>query len=419
MISITDYVSLAQAVYQTGILSDPWLDGRERFALNGVMLTPHLAHRLAQAAERVAFLHQELVNILLTYPELVTQFYQLTTCQQAMWEASGGLWHTMARADLFVSSTGRIYCCELNSDTPSGQPEAVLLNQLLQERHVDTFDPNTNFSPRFIAVLKESHSKRTSQPLQTVGIIYPTELTEDLAMIMLFRQWLEQAGIKVVLGSPYNLSATTQGVSVLGEPVDLIIRHYKTDWWGERLPVWTDALDYVDAEPLYTPLAALLQADIAGQVTICNPFGAVITQNKFSLAFFWEHHKLFSAQARRWIKQYLPETYRLTTMNYTQLRNEQNAWVLKSDYGCEGAETICGAYVSPEVWANALDMAIPAHFVVQKFFQAAQNVQGMIANYGVFLLGGTAAGYFTRLAATSTQYDALTVPTYIKNRIKL
>ncbi|MBA2340613.1 MAG: glutathionylspermidine synthase family protein [Pyrinomonadaceae bacterium] len=415
-----DYAGFARAVYETGIISDPWFDGNERFGMRGIVLEAQLARALEQAAERTTYLHHELVQILLNDSALLDEFYHLTPYQQAMWESSGGMWHGQARADLFVCTDGRIVCCELNSDTPSGQPEAVILNRLLHSAHEqdgvtnEQFDdPNASFEERWVRMLRASHAKRTCAPLRRVGIIYPTELTEDLAMITLFTRWLERAGIKVVAGSPYNLRRRNGKLEVLGAAVDLVVRHYKTDWWGERVPVWSDAPDYPDAEPLHAPLGELLAAEMNNEVTIVNPFGSVVTQNKLSLAFFWEEHARFSKQAQGWIRKYIPETRKLTNVSLDKLRTERKSWVLKSDYGCEGQETICGAFVSEEIWEKALCEAVPERFVAQRFFHVAAEKDGRLANYGVYVMGGMAGGFFTRLARQSTEYTALTVPTYI------
>ena len=408
-----DYTDFARSLYETGVISDPWFDGSERFGLRGVVLSTAEARRLMETAERVTYLHQELVEILLENPSLLEDFYHLTPCQQMMWETSGGLWHGMARADLFFCEDGRIRCCELNSDTPSGQPEAVILNQMLQGAHHEAFDPNALLRERFLTVLGESQAKRTDKALKTIGIIYPTELSEDLAMITLFSRWLEEAGLRVVCGSPFNLRRTERGIEILGVAVDLIVRHYKTDWWGERTPVWTDAPEYPDPLPLDEPLAALLGAEMAGDVTVVNPFGSVVTQNKLSLAFFWEEQKRFSARARVWIRRYIPETLRLSTLSAERLRAERIEWVLKSDYGCEGRETVCGAYVSEKVWDEAIEHAVPGRFVAQRFFRASADAEGRLANFGVYVLGGSACGFFTRLSHQSTEYTALTVPTFV------
>ena len=411
------YADFARAVYETGVLADPWFDGRERFRVRGVVLAPRRARRLAEAAERVAYLHQELVDILFEHPSLLTDFYQLTSCQRAMWEAAGGLWHGMARADLFICEGDRIACCELNSDTPSGQPEAVLLNRLLRDSQGrgpgEFVDPNASMEARYVEMLRESHAKTTDRPLGAVGIIYPTELTEDLALIKLLTRWLEAAGLRVVRGSPYNLRRGPRGVEVLGVPVDLIVRHYKTDWWGERVPVWKDAPGYPDPDPLYRALGTLLSAELNGEVTVVNPFGSVVTQNKLSLAFFWEEQGRFSPRARAWIRKYIPETFRLTSVDLRRLRAEQDGWVIKSSYGCEGEETVCGPFVSEDVWQKTLEQARAERFVAQRFFRVQADAGGSLANYGVYLLGGSACGYFTRLSRQSTGYAAVTVPTYV------
>jgi glutathionylspermidine synthase len=412
--SVSDYAGFARAVYETGVISDPWFDGRERFGLRGVVLAKEQARALMEAAERVTYLHQELVEILLENPALVAEFYQLTPWQQLMWETAGGLWHGMARADLFVCDDGQIRCCELNSDTPSGQPEAVILNEMLRGLHGHALDPNAGLRERFVQMLRESHAKRTDAPLRVVGIIYPTELSEDLAMITLFSRWLEGAGVRVVCGSPFNVRRTKRGIEVLGVAVDLILRHYKTDWWGERTPVWADAPEYPDPLPLDGPLTALLGAEAANLVTIVNPFGSIVTQNKLSLAFFWEELDRFSKGARGWIRRYVPETRRMSTLSPERLRAEREEWVLKSDYGCEGQETVCGPFVSQEVWEKAIEQALPERFVAQKFFHAEADAEGRLANFGVYVLGGTACGFFTRLSRKSTEHTALTVPTFIK-----
>ena len=410
----SDYATFARAIYETGVISDPWFDGRERFGLRGVVLTAPQARSLMEAAERVTYLHQELVEILSDEPALLAEFYHLTPWQQLMWEAAGGLWHGMARADLFVCEDGQIRCCELNSDTPSGQPEAVILNEMLRAGHGRVSDPNARLGERLVRVLRESHAKRTDAPLGVVGVVYPTELSEDLAMITLFTRWLEAAGLRVVCGSPFNLRRTRRGVEVLGVPVDLILRHYKTDWWGERAPVWADAPEFPDPWPLDGPLSAVLGAEAAGEVTVVNPFGAVVTQNKLSLAFFWEEQHRFSRGARGWIRRYIPETRRLSDVPAEQLLAEREEWVLKSDYGCEGVETVCGPFVTQEAWEKAIGQALPGRFVAQKFFRARRDAEGRLANFGVYVLGGSACGFFTRLSRQSTEYAALTVPTFIR-----
>ena len=407
------YADFARALYNVGILDDAWLDGRPRFRLQGVVLSRAQANALRHAAERVGAVYQELVTLVWDHPAWLDDYFCLTPYQKLMWFAAQGRWHGIARADLFLCTDGRLQCCEVNSDTPSGEAEAVILNRLLAPYHGAVHDPNRRLPGAFWRMVVASHGAR---PPHTVGIIYPTELTDDLSMIALYREWLEARGCQVILGSPYNLHAYQGGVGLFGIPVDLIIRHYKTDWWGERQVVWHDAEPCPDAEPLAAQLRLLLEAEYAGWVTIVNPFGAVLSQNKLSLAFMWEEQQRFSPLARRWIKRYIPETYRLTRMCQAELLAHRQDWVLKSAYGCEGEETICGPFVSAKTWSEAVIQALPPWWVYQRFFHAAPESQGALCNYGVYLVGGRSVGFFTRLAATTTDAAAMTAPTFITTR---
>src|SRR5262249_45714309 len=142
-----------------------------------------------------------------------------------------------------------------------------------------------------------------------VGIVYPTELTEDLSMIQLYRGWFAARGWRVVLGSPFNLRPTgLRGVALLGTRCDVIVRPYKTDWWGERLPVWRDDPRFPDPRPLEQPLTALLAAELASGCAVVNPFGAVVAQNKRMMALLWEEIDRLSPASQAAVRAYLPQT---------------------------------------------------------------------------------------------------------------
>ncbi|MBO0725444.1 MAG: glutathionylspermidine synthase family protein [Blastocatellia bacterium] len=421
-----NYGDFARMLYATGILSDPWLGGRERFRLQPALLSQSQAERLRTAAERVGLIYHELSEIVIHHPELLDQFFNLTPWQKAMWFASEGRWHGIARVDLFICASGaedgRIRACEMNSDTPSGEAEASLLNQLLHPFHPNTIDPNEGFDGRFWQMLAASHRARTGPDIEnvkpkSVAIVYPTDLPEDLSMIAIYKRWLEDRGCKVTLGSPFNLGVDDHGrVTVMGEAVDLIIRHYKTDWWSERETIWTNQAPFADPDPLERELTLLLEAENEGRVTVVNPFGAVVTQNKFAMALMWERRELFSEQVQSWIAEYIPETRRLTAMSHEELNRDE--WVLKSDYGCEGDSVLCGPFTKPSDWQLALATAIPEHWIAQRFFKVApvddgQGEEAALPNYGVYLIGGRAAGFYTRLSQKATDYTSVTAPTFI------
>jgi hypothetical protein len=408
--AVTGYESFAARVTAGGLLSDAWLDGQPRFDPRPLPLARADQAALVACAEAVADLHDQLAHIVAADPSLLESFFGMTEMQRLMWGLSAPAWHGVARADVFLTAAGP-RCCELNCDTPSGQPEALALSAALGIAGDPARDPNAALERRMVGMLgafAERVAGAAAAP--SVGIIYPTELTEDLALIALYRRWLEARGVRVVLGSPFNLRARGDGgVAVLDEPCDLILRHYKTDWWGERLPVWSDEEPLADPEPLLQPLGVIAQATLAGRLAVVNPFGAVLPQNKRAMAFLWERRDCLSAAAQEAVERYIPFTIRLEAADRAALARERELWVLKSDYGCEGEEVVVGAEVEPALWLETLEKALPRRWVAQRRFIPLCDGDGAAVNHGVYLVAGRAAGLYCRRARGATDRAALSI----------
>jgi len=413
---VTSYNDFAADLVGEGIVSDPWVDGAPRFRMVPITLDRATQGALYAAAEGVAEAHDEAARLCAADPVLRARFFDLPPCHELMWRMSAPAWHGIARADVFLTADWpRV--CELNSDTPSGEPEAVALNRLVDGAGAAWLqDPNCRLGDRVFALLRAAAP--AAQPL-TVGIVYPTELTDDLSLIELYTRWFEARGARVLTGSPYNLASDGRGgVALFGVPCSVIWRHYKTDWWGERRPIWRSEDTYADAEPLYQPLCLLAGAIARGRCAVMNPFGSVLTQNKRMMALFHEEMARLTPRTRALVRRYIPYSARLETLPRRQLVQQQALWVLKSDYGCEGEEVVIGAEVSAAEWRRALDDALPGRWIAQRRFVPLGGqhgeADGEVANYGVYLVGGRAAGLFTRLQAGCTDRAAVCAPTVVR-----
>ena len=196
-------------------------------------------------------------------------------------------------------------------------------------------------------------------------------------------------------------------MALFGTPCDLILRHYKTDWWGERLPIWADEDPYPDPEPLTGPLGALLAACAGGRCAVVNPFGSVLAQNKRMMAFLWERLPGLSSASRAAVQAHLPPTVRLEVADRQQLLAEQDGWVLKSDYGCEGEEVIVGRAVDPTEWRACLDQTLPRRWIAQRYFHARREPRGPGGQPRRLPGGGRRAGLYARLSRGATDVGAL------------
>ncbi len=409
--SVKTYSELAKSLYDTHIITDPWLYGKERFYLKPIVLSHNEQKKIYRAAESIIRVYEELVELVQKNSRWISTYFGLTPFQKLMWNSSRGFWHGIARADVFILNDGSLKICEVNSDTPSGEAETVLLNNILKQKSL--VDPNRKFEKTFCDAMVTMAGKKQ---IRNVAIIYPTELPEDLSMIRIYQQWFEKRGWRVTLGSPYNVSYTKGVFRVFNQEIDIVVRHYKTDWWSERKTVWRDQPPYQDSDALEVPLTAILQAEWEGNLCIMNPFGSVITQNKLTLAFMWEHLDKFSSRSQGFVRKYIPETYRLKKM--VKKNPMKDDWVLKSDYGCEGSEVVVGKFVTDAEWKKALELAIEEHWVIQRFFEAKKmkrEGESWTPNYGVYVIGGKACGIYTRLSYESTDCESLTAATFIRN----
>lgn len=407
------FEALARRLVEEGTIGDPWLDGAPRFGAEPCVLDPKTARALSRAAERVASAWDEVTRVVNDDEALLEDFFGLTKAQRAMWLASRPRWHGVARADVFLTDDGP-QVAELNCDTPTGQAETVVLAALAERGGL--VDPSAELEARWGAMVDAYRARvleGDAAARKVAGVVYPTELTDDLPLVRVYRRWLEARGFRVVLGSPYNLTRVGDDLALFDEPISVMLRHYKTDWWGERESAWDDEA-IADPVPLVEPLSAALEAEIAGRCVIVNPFGAVLQQNKRAMALMWEHVHRFSPAAQETIRAHVPPTFRAEVLHREQLLAQREKWVLKSDYGAEGDEVVVGRLVTDELWERSLRHARPGRWVVQQFFEARADAQGRIANHGVWLVGGLASGLYTRLSKGATDPEALSVATFVR-----
>jgi glutathionylspermidine synthase len=415
----TSYDAFARRVVADGVILDPWIDGDPRLSVEPLVLEAAEHRALLRVGDEVAELYEEASRLVDDDDALLDDFFGLTPVQKLMWNTSRPLWHGIARADVFATAEGHAIT-ELNCDTPTGEAEAVVLSRLAHAERPDLFDPNADLQRRFAAMVEIMLEGLVDGPApRTVGLVYPTEFTEDLSVIRLYRRWLEETGFEVVLGSPYNLGVVKDGsrATLFGRPLGAILRHYKTDGWGERASAWDDET-LPDALPLATPLEIALRASVERQTAIINPFGAVVPQNKRAMAFMWEHVHRFSTRGRSLIERYVPWTSRLETLHPERLLADRPGWVLKSDYGAEGDEVIIGRETDEATWAASLVHARPGRWVAQRWFEALPDARpgaaGQPLNYGVFVIGGEACGIYVRRQAGATDDRAVSVPVLVR-----
>ena len=405
--------SLEARIVDAGLIGDPYFEGLPRFREDPVTIPSRDYEAMCRVAERLVRVHDEAARLIADDDSLLDSFFQLLPCQKLLWHESSPFWHGYARADIFDTSTGFV-ACELNSDTPTGHAETVALASLVRDPSGKTRDPNEGLAAAHGSMFETYAEARLGPQFpRTAGIVYPTDLTEDLPLVRLFQAWLEGRGFEVVTGSPFNLTLAKDGTASLFEtPCSLVVRHYKTDWWTERVPVWLGDPPFDDPLPLAGPLEVLARAELSRKSVVVNPLGAVLTQNKRMLAFFWECFDLFSPESQETISAHVPETLRLESAHHAMLSVEREHWVMKSDYGCEGDEVVLGWELGQPAWDRALALAQAGRWVVQRRF-FPRTCGGETTNYGVYVVAGKASGIYVRTHDGATDRHAKSAAAWV------
>jgi glutathionylspermidine synthase len=398
------------ALLTRGIIDDPFGYGRPRLDAAPVVLSAASAAALAEAACAVAMMLDEAVPAVASDRDLMT-LLGMDPSLQAVAALDAPRWLGLARADVFLVDGAPPQVCELNCDTPTGLAECSELGALAAADHPHLRDPSAQLGRRWTDMVLGA---RPDVQRPVVGIVDPTEMPEDLCHIRILTAWLESAGCTVVRGSPFNLHACPgRRVGLFGTPCDILVRHYKTDWWARPESPWLDGPVPADRSVLHRELALIGTAMAAGTLAVVNPWGSAIAQNKRCLALPWEHPDLFSADTLALVRRHLPETRFLTSLPTSQLIAERSAWVLKSDYGCEGDEVILGSQTDDATWRASLAMARPGRWIVQRAFTPQADGAGRIANHGIYLIGGRPSGIYTRTSAAATDVTATSRATLV------
>lgn len=408
-----EYLAHASRLKATGIIFDPWIDGAPRFRCEPLILSASRWQALRRAAESVTLACDAVAREVMREPALL-DILGLSPHQRLMWASSPSKWHGIARADACFTDNG-IVICGIDSDTPKGEPEAVASSALAWREHFDLEDPNERMGERFGAMVSAMHAALPARPtLRSAALVCPSALSDDLGLVTLIHRWLLDSGWTVTLGSPFELQhGGPTDVLMRNKPCDLIVRHHRTDWWGQPAAVWKDEPASQHEGPLDGKLQLVLRAQRDGRVAVVNPFGAVVTHNKRVMALTWELIERLPEAARDAVRRHVPYTVRMETIDPEELLRDRVQWVLESDYGCEGGQTILGTECEEGEWRARVRNAVPERWIARRYARALADDRGRVTNLGVYVIGGEACGILCREQAGVTHPRATVVPVLI------
>jgi len=294
------------------------------------------------------------------------------------------------RFDIFERAGGGLAALEYNCDKPAGQREIWASEEIGPARG----NPNRGTRAQFrreLAGAWRRHAGRTTRRPHLAILCDPAH-REEFRLAYLFGREAKALGWDWDVVDPHTLTAEGGRAVAYGRPVDIVLRHYPTEYLHE-LPA----------------AGALLDT----RVLWLNDPRAVVAQAKSAFAALWTLLRgarwLTRAEATL-VERLVPPTGLASQVGWLdRARARREDWVLKPVLGRYSERVAGGALASPDEWQAALDAAeaSPGDWVVQAFIPPRRrwlpSVDGGrpgYVNWGVYLSGGRPAGICTRLQPT-------------------
>jgi uncharacterized circularly permuted ATP-grasp superfamily protein len=333
-----------------------------------------------------------------------------------------------ARLDGFVGGDGIIRFVEYNAESPAGMAyhdELVSVFETLpvMQRFRAAFAAHAvPVRGRQLEAMLRAHGARSDGGAPTIAIVdwrgLPT-LTE----FEMFERFFAEQGLRALICTPEDLSYSGGRLHAGGTPVDVVYRRVLTSELLARGQV---------ARPL-------VDAYLAGAVTVVNSFRAKLLHKKMSLALLSDERyvALYTAEQLSAIQRHVPWTRKMRDgpathgdrrVDLTQfVAANREHLVLKPNDEYGGKGVVLGWTVDQPEWEQALATALSESFVVQErvpvpwypFPVALERTEllELSIDHDPYLFWGTVSGCLTRLSSSAllnvTAGAGSVVPTYI------
>jgi glutathionylspermidine synthase len=372
------------------MLADHLFEGEPYLALNAAVLDKEEAALLGRLSERFATAFDTAARAIATDVPLLEEMGFPWAAAELL-AAEAPRMPLLGRFDFLRDERGHWWLLEFNADTPSGVREAIVVDEiahrLLPTARVLT-RPNTVLAGMLARGFQDALGGLPRGA--ALGLLTDAGQLEDLAQ-MAFTQTLlagplAEQGIRVLLGDADNLGTTRLGVTLLGKRIGALYR-------------------YLPFESLFgtTAFATMYDGVARGRLRLLNGLYGLLLQHKGLLATLWETRAsiAFSRAERHAIQTHLAPAWR-AGCSPTELPPSE--LVLKQVFGREGEEVFFGQDCTPQTWSEMLRRRT---YIVQQRIRAQpldatmpasagfQTRRGFLT-VGVYVVGGRAAGFYTR-----------------------
>lgn len=375
----------------------------ELFAPQASYLEPEAFNKMVDSGLILYRLVERLVRQYLEQPELhsslvLPDFPFKRSVLELNCELRPFFW---VRYDAFEKADGGVFFSEFNYDKPSLQREIIISNLFNPQGN-----PNHGFAEKFRQGISDLWGKYGNGSIQpTVGMLFDPNHYDEAHLAFLFADLLEPLGYPSRFVGGRNLRVKGERPSAFGDPLDLILHQYPTEFSHE-------INDYL----------AMLKLYEQGSLLLLNDPRAIIPQAKSFFAYLWELLQntpaVLSSEEQTAIRDTIPYTRMFNPLDVEELLANREQWVLKSVFGRYSEAVYIGFMMNDREWQDTINYVIHSDqpHIMQKFVpikrrvvpcyngREYENAVGF-GNFGIYFTCGDFTGTCARWSTDYLSHD--------------
>ncbi|MDF2985095.1 MAG: hypothetical protein K0R50_605 [Eubacterium sp.] len=369
------------------------------FSLDCLLIQRDLYKELAEATEKLASIFKKARNYVLENLDIICPVLGISDnlINLLKNERTENL-TLVGRFDWVMDTRGNLRILELNSETPAGMMESLVLSsQIKKYLELSEQDPNRQMSEllrsNFTDILEDY---KKAGKIKNIGFV-SSSFAEDWYNTSVLMNLFQDLPYEFVLGEVSGLKAENNKIKLYGHELDAVYRYYPLDWF--------DKDSYFDGA---------INAMKKGTVSI-NPPSTIICQSKAFLALIFElkNSNFFNQSECCAIEKYIPETYLVP-------KKSLNGIFCAKPYFEREGKSVAFSFRQPFLSRDIKDYIYQEWVDIQSIrldIETAINSSREIVYpvIGAYIIGDKFGGIYTRMGSSVTNRWAVYLPSYIEN----
>lgn len=297
------------------------------------------------------------------------------------------------RYDAFLKESGGFFFSEFNYDKPCAQREIMYTGSMDIKNNV-----NKDFEKVFIDSFKDILIKNLNKnkTKYNIAILVDPCHYEEFHLAMLYKSRIENDMFNFIIVGPKNFEVINNKLYAFEKEIDVILRQFPTEYSSE--------IDDFDK---------IIELVSNNKVLILNDPRVIAIQCKTLFSYFWQlvknNDKRLSEKEKNIIKECIPYTEILNSINIQYAEVDKNKYVIKPIYGRYSEDVYIGILHTKDEWKDVIKYVKDKKddFILQEFCQIKKDAsvfqdkerfipKEAFCNFGVHLTNGIFSGICPR-----------------------